>query len=154
MVKKVFRSRVSVFHLFVVFVFFLGFCLLLGNWVGFVIVGALIVLVFFDFRSYYFVLTDKEIQTYYQWGLWGKPYGKIHISAIISVERGHSFIGCTIKTLRFRFKKGYKWRAVFPTPITPVREQEFLETLKEINPNIQFNVNDKKGFWRFLVWDF
>jgi hypothetical protein len=37
--------------------------------------------------------------------------------------------------------------------ISPVREQEFLEALKTVNPSIQITVSDKKGVWRFWDWD-
>jgi hypothetical protein len=37
--------------------------------------------------------------------------------------------------------------------ISPVREQEFLKTLKAINPSIQIIVTNKKSFWRFWDWD-
>ena len=117
------------------------------------------------FSSLYYVLTDKEIQIHILWGIIGKPVGRIFISAITSVERSYFQInmGLSLKQLRLRFKKGYKWDKffnessffvpLFPS-ISPVREQEFLETLKTINPDIQINVTDKKGWWRFWDWDF
>ena len=112
------------------------------------------------FRSMYYVLTDKEIQIYYLWGIISKPpFGKIDISAIISVERSYISAYVTamsLKKLQFRFKNGYKgycpWG--YDLKISPVREREFLEMLKTINPDIQINVTDKKGWWRFLDWDF
>ena len=45
-------------------------------------------------------------------------------------------------------EKEYPWLNV-----SPVREQEFIETLKAINPDIEINVSDKKGIWRILGWD-
>jgi hypothetical protein len=51
------------------------------------------------------------------------------------------------------FKKLKITKSGFPYLISPVREQEFLDTLKEINPNISIRVSNKKGWWRFWDWD-
>jgi hypothetical protein len=89
----------------------------------------------------------------------GKPYTSIPISVIVSIERSYDQFGgiaTSMKRLRFRFKKGYKWNIGWATAplISPVREQEFLELLKSINPNIQINVIDKKGrWWSLWGWD-
>jgi hypothetical protein len=37
--------------------------------------------------------------------------------------------------------------------ISPVREQEFIQELKSLNPNIVINVPEKKGLWRIQDWD-
>ena len=80
------------------------------------------------------------------------------LSAITSVERTYSPIPATalsLKRLRIHFRKDYKWYRYGFTPLmSPVREQEFLETLKAINPKIQINVSEKKGWSRFWDWDF
>ena len=124
------------------------------NPVTYILIGSS-VFVFFAFRSFYYVLTEKEIQVHYLWGLHGKPI--IHVSRITSAERSYTLVGVgSLKTIRFRLKKGHKWHFFLwsSTPsVSPVREQEFLETLKNLNPNIQINVNDKKGWWRFWDWD-
>ena len=71
-----------------------------------------------------------------------------------SYSIGKAF-AASVKRLRIHFKKEYFW--YFPTLIypliSPVREQEFLETLKTINPNIQIRINDKKDWWRIWDWD-
>ena len=126
-----------------------------------VVFGIIMVLCFFSLRSLHYVLTDKKIQIYY---LWCKM-GRILISGISSVERSYNLCSgpaASAKKLRFKFKKGYKWHLYFSNSpflvvilpsISPVREQEFLETLKTLNPDIQINVTDKKGWWRFWDWD-
>ncbi len=156
MKRKVYRSRVSVFFTLLMLCMFSYIGNLTGDLVLFVVLGVCIIGSFFQFRSLYYVMTDSEIQVYYMWGFMGKPFSRMLISAIISVERTYYpfATAMSLKRLRFRFKKGYKWYRYGYTPvISPVKEQEFLETLKTINPNIQINVNNKKGWWRFWDWD-
>jgi hypothetical protein len=158
--SRVFRTRVSA-----LFIVIFGALLYLGWLVdglkGFVIFGIGIVLCPIAFRSMYYVLTDKEIHFFYLWGLFGKPFGRINISAITSVERSYNPLpasAASLKRLHIHFKKGYTWHLYLPFSmfpmISPVREQDFLKMLKEINPNIQIKLNDKKGWWRFWDWDF
>ena len=160
MERKVFRSRISVLFIpiFVAFLFFGWFMSKVsGDFVGLIIIGICFIFGFFAIRSLYYVVTNSEIQVYYMWGFMGKPFSRMLISAITSVERSYyPYAAATsLKRLRIRFKKGYKWyRYGFIPVISPVREQEFLETLKAINPNIQIDVNDKKGWWRIWDWDF
>ena len=157
MVRKVFRSRVSVLLLLLVSGLLLFPVYLTGELILAIFIVISIIYGFFQFRSMYYVLTDSEIQVYYMWGFMGKPFSRMLISAIISVERSYYpfATAASLKKLRFRFKKGYKWYRYGFTPVlSPVREQEFLETLKAINPNIQINVTNKKEWWRFWDWDF
>ena len=156
-ISRVFRTRVSAMYI----LFFGAFIVLgwfNGGLKGFIIFGIISAPCIFSLRSTYYVLNDKEILVY-GWGLYGKPNSRILISAITSVERSYS-LGlassvpiATLKRLRFRFREVHKFAAWIPM-ISPVREQEFLETLKALNPDIQINVNDKKGWWRFWDWDF
>jgi hypothetical protein len=162
MEKKVFRSRISLLY-----ILFFGIFIFHGWFIGGKIpitLGIILILCLFVISSMRYVLTDKEIHLYYLWG--SILVGTIFISGISSVERSYnpfSALAASVKRLHFRFKKGYKWLTyfsnspflivVFPS-ISPVREQEFLETLKSLNPNIQINVIDKKGlWWRFWGWD-
>ena len=38
--------------------------------------------------------------------------------------------------------------------ISPVREKEFIEALKAINPKIDVHIPETTGKWRFWDWDF
>ena len=159
MENKVFRSRISLLYVPI-----FGTFLCLGSFIsginGLIIFGVITVLCFFVFRSLYYVLTEKEIQIYCCWGILGKPIGKILISGIISVERSYNPLpaqAASLKRLHIHMKKGRIWQEYLPPAlilsISPVHEQEFLETLKILNHNIQINVTDKKGWWRFWDWD-
>jgi len=165
MEKKVFRSRISLLYVpvFGTLLYFGWFISKVsGNFLGLIIIGVTTVFCIFTFRSMRYVLTEKEIRMYFLW----INIGKIFISGIASVERSYNPFGApatSAKRLRFNFKRGYKWHAYFSNSpflvtilpsISPVREREFLETLKILNPDIQINVNDKKGWWRFWDWDF
>jgi hypothetical protein len=37
--------------------------------------------------------------------------------------------------------------------ISPVREREFIDALKAVNPDIEVDIQDKKGIWRIWDWD-
>ena len=163
MEKKVYRSRISVLLIVIILVFCLPVLIrMIIVYSGFYIIagifGIFMVFALLALRSVYYVLTDKEMQIYYLWGIISKPFGKIDISAITSVERSYISMYSTaasLKKMRFHFKTGYKgycpWG--YDLLISPVREQEFLETLKTLNPNIQINVTNKTGWWRIWDWD-
>ena len=96
-----------------------------------------------------YIITDGKllIKTF------GITTGKAKISKIISIERSYNLLSSpagSLKRLKISFNKGYKWPYAL---VSPVREQEFLETLKMYNPNIQIHVDDKKGWWRIWDWD-
>ena len=159
--SKTFRSRVSVLFIIVVGAVLYLMWFADGLTIKPVSIGTIIILAVFTQFTMHYVLDDKEIHIHYMWGLFGKPFCKFHISAITSVERSYNpfnAMAASLKRLHIRFKKGYKWDFslffhILPM-ISPVREKEFLEILKSINPDIQINVTDKKGWWRFWDWDF
>jgi hypothetical protein len=89
------------------------------------------------------------------------PAGSVRISDILSVERSynpvvfspHATLSFSLRRLCIKFKKGSKHGYPYWL-ISPVREQEFLETLKSIHPDIHIQVPAKKGKWHILDWDF
>jgi len=164
MEKKVYRSRISLLY---VPIFGALLCSAWftyknsGHFAPLVIMGTITIFAVFSFNTIRYVITGKEIQIYYLWF----RMGKIFISEIASIERSYNPLNATAasaKRLRLHFKRGYKWHVYFSNSpflitilpsISPVREQDFFETLKTLNPNIQINVVDKKGWWRFWDWD-
>ncbi|MDR1356722.1 MAG: PH domain-containing protein [Tannerellaceae bacterium] len=73
----------------------------------------------------------------------------IDIMDITSVKRyyGLSWLAeSSPKMLRIGYAKGSPYFA------SPVREQEFIDELKAINPGMYVNVTDKKGWW-WRIWD-
>jgi hypothetical protein len=93
---------------------------------------------------------------------WFFTGGSANIMDIISVERTYDILSApaaSLKRLRLRFKKKVKksnfmtWQTIPYWLISPVREQEFVEALKTINPDIYIKISDKKGAWRIQDWD-
>jgi hypothetical protein len=69
------------------------------------------------------------------------------------VERSYNPLSSpagSLKRLSIRLVEGARYPYWL---ISPVREQEFIETLKSIDPSIYIHVTVKKGIWRFWDWD-
>ena len=154
MKRKVFRSRVSVllisFFLLPILPVFIAI-VRSGNIFnpGFYVLIGICAFVVFIFSGVRYEITDKELM----FSTWGTCKASCPLSKILSVERSYNPLSSpamSLKRLKICFKKGYKWPF---TLISPVREQEFLETLKTYNPNIYIRVNNKKGWWRIWDWD-
>ena len=154
MEKKVFRSRISVLMMvFILAIFSRSLIPMIrsGNIFNpafYTIVGVIIFIVLL-FSGMKYVITDHQL-LFKMWGIqgWSCP-----LSKIVSVERSYNVLSspaASLKRLRINFRKDYKWPF---TLISPVREQEFLETLKKHNPDIYVRVSDKKGWWRIWDWD-
>ena len=81
------------------------------------------------------------------------PSGSVEIKNIISVERSYNPLSSPAASLkRLRIGIGGKARVSYML-ISPVREQEFIEELKAVNPDIDVRVPDKKEIWRVQDWD-
>ena len=114
----------------------------------FIAVGTL-AFVFFILSGFRYVIKDGKLSI----KLWFLPSGSFPVSQIISIERSYNVLssaGASIKRLRVNFQKGYKWPFLL---ISPAQEQEFLDAIKELNPDIYFRVDNKKGWWRIWDWD-
>ena len=78
------------------------------------------------------------------------PCGSVDIADIVLVERSYNLLSSpavSLKRLRIFCAEGGGCL------ISPAREQEFIETLKAINPDIQVDIPDKKGTFRIQDWD-
>jgi hypothetical protein len=145
--KREFKSRISIGLTGIVLLFLFGMMIFMTisfktifNPGNYILVGTMLCAVFISTGIRY-VITDDYLHTH----LWGIPYPKISISSIVSVERSYNPLSApaaSTKRLCIRFKKGNKTSY---TLISPVGEQDFLDILKEINPNIYIRVNKKAG---------
>ena len=151
MKKKVFRSRVSVLWMgFMLAILLLPLISIIrsGNInhpVLYIILGTIVLIV----RSCYLMryeITDDNLWII----IWGTRLMSCPISQIISVRRSYNPFTAQVAG---SFKRLEITKTGFPYRISPVREQEFLDALKEINPNILIHVSNKKGWWRFWDWD-
>ena len=155
MERKIFRSRISILLIGIILLLCLpGLIPMIrsGNIFnpGFYIIAGVFVFVVLLFCGMRYELTENHLI----FKMWSATNIKIPLSVIVSVERSYNPLAsgaASLKRLCIRFKKGYK----FPyTLVSPVREKEFLETLKKHNPDIYIRVSEKKGWHRiYRIWD-
>ena len=149
--REVFRTRFSVILMIALF---LPFALLLNKFIQNpstnilipTIILGLSILLLAGIR--YMIAGDKLI-----FRMWFIPCGEISINSIERIERTYiplSSNAGSLKRLGCKLKKGSKDPLLL---ISPKNETRFLARLKEINPNIEVNVCNKKGFFRFWDWD-
>ncbi|MFI3319732.1 MAG: PH domain-containing protein, partial [Rikenellaceae bacterium] len=84
--------------------------------------------------------------------LWFKM-ATIDIARIKTIKRSYNPLSspaASLKRLEIRF---YNKGRIETALISPVRETEFLEKLKEINPYIEIKVEQKRNPLRFWDWD-
>ena len=146
--KKVFRSRISVLvMIFLLFVFSFAFIppIQYGDYRMLWIVVVPLLFVFLVFGAMRYKISMGQLHVNF--------FGNICISDIISIKRSYNPLSSpagSLKRLRIEFEKGGKSSWIL---ISPAREQEFIEVLKTINPEITVDVPDKKGLWRIWNWD-
>jgi hypothetical protein len=84
----------------------------------------------------------------------GWTTGSVDIWDIVSIRRSYNPISscaASLKRLEITFRgRSKKYSGML---ISPVREQEFFDTLKVIKPHIRINAPVKKDVWRFWDWD-
>ncbi len=148
--KKVFRSRISVLILVLVLV-----PLTISTITAFIhhayptvfIVGGTLLFVVVIFTGMRYEISESKLYL----RMWFIPTGSKNITDIISVARTYNPLSspaASLKRLEIRFRTGgMHWL------ISPVREKEFIESLKAIHPTIQVNIPEKKGICRFWDWD-
>jgi len=167
METKVFRPRFSVLGIILFFSFMIFQLLYLWiklytrddmNHTGlYILIGIFILFILFFVeyaRSVRIEITDQKLIVK---GL-GGTFWSCELSQITSVESTYkpwnlsAFVMLSsFRNLCVRYRSIHGFSAY--SRITPANEQEFLETLKKLNPNIIFHVKTKKGWWRIWDWD-
>ncbi len=129
-----------------------------GNFETAYIWGGAFVLMIFLFSGMRYIISGSKLLL----KIWFIPCGSVNILDIVSIERTYdptSSPAASLKRLRVHFEKGKKysnWMTWQSSPnwlISPVREQEFIEKLSAINPDIYIKIDDKKEWWRIWNWD-
>jgi hypothetical protein len=152
--KKIFRSRISVLlGGFILVLFTLSAALMFyysGAIVAACIIYGVLLLLFalIAFGMRYVIIKDK---LYIE--MLGIREKNIDIKDIISVRRSYNPLSspaASLKRLSIHLKNRKNYQYLF---ISPVREQEFLDILKSVNPDIDIQVSEKKGKWRIWDWD-
>jgi hypothetical protein len=147
--SKTFRSRISVL-LIGLLALFTGTCLGIlpdaarDSGPGFILGGAFLFALFISTGMRY-TLSGNSLYV----RIWFIPYGKLTVTDIVSVKRTYNPLSspaASLKRLRIRSANRF-WL------VSPVREEEFIEELKAINPEIYVNVPVKKGKWHIWDWD-
>ena len=150
MKKITFRSRVSVLLLlFITAACVVPIVLLIcsgdvSNQAIYPVVGTLIFCYVIFFGISYTIKEDRLLVK-----VFGIRCSRIEVSEITFVKRSYNPLSAPAASLKRLCVDGY---GVF-TLISPVREQEFLDKLKEINPNINISVSSKEEWWRVWDWD-
>jgi len=153
MEKKVFRSRVSVFILASILAVFISVFMSMFNhraYQGLIPVGGILLFMLLLFFGMRYIISEGKL---YGKIFWIIPSGSVDVTDIISVERSYnpvSSCAASLKRLELKCKKGAYWPFLL---ISPVREREFLDTLKQLNPDIYIRVTNKNAAYRFWDWD-
>ena len=84
--------------------------------------------------------------------MWMIPFGKIAITDILSIKRTHNPLSAPAASLKRLSIYSVKSKCS-GFLISPVHEQELLDTLKAINPDINMQVPDRKGKRRIWDWN-
>jgi len=148
--EKVFRSRFSV-------VFF-GIFLAIFIWCAIppiivpalCIIGVTVILIALLIGGMRYVILEDKLYL----KLWETPYLSMKIANIKSVERSYNFflpkLSGSFKGTRITYLGKARFCSIV---ITPVKEQDFIEQLIKINPNIYVRVPFKKKIWCIFDWD-
>jgi len=154
--KNIFRSRISILViLFMLEIFFLPIIPIISE-VSFIelLVLILVLSLIFVFSIYSFFKISYEINNGKLYGkMWSISTGYINISEIISIKRTYnplSSAAASLNRLCVKIKKKGKYPYIL---ISPIRENEFIENLLSINPDIKIDVSYKKRWWKIWNWD-
>ncbi|MCL1821575.1 MAG: PH domain-containing protein [Prolixibacteraceae bacterium] len=148
--QKVFRSRVSVLLLgFILGIFIPCAIPLIKNMIisGLCIMGGTLVFIILLFSGMRYTISEDRLSL----KIWKIPCGRARILDIISIKRSYNLLSspaASLKRLSIHFTTGRMFWL-----ISPVKEKEFIEELKAINPNIEIHIPEKAGIWRVWDWD-
>ena len=150
MEKKIFRSRISVLMVLFILAIFIPVGINTFQqkaYQGFYGLGGALLFIIFILGGMRYIISGEKLYL----KIWSIPCGSEKITNIISVKRSYNPLSSpagSLKRLSIRFKTGRMFWL-----ISPVREKEFIEALKAINPNINVQIPEKTGKWRIWDWD-
>jgi len=150
--KKVFRSRISVLLVGFILAVFIPCTIPMIKYMiisGLLIMGGISLLMVLMLSGMRYIISGDTLYL----KTWFIPNGSVRISNITSIKRSYNPLSspaASLKRLRIDLRKSEKYPLML---ISPVRETEFIEELKSINPDIIVKVPDKKGIWRIQDWD-
>ena len=149
MEKKVYRSRISflligfILAIFVPIIIFM-FQVVIIYEALFIVFGSFVIPIFMLLKINYVISGEKLYLK-----IWTMPIRTVGIHDIVSVERIYYpfyIPAISLKSLCLRFKEGSNFLLRLGWVISPVREQEFIEELETIDPEIYINLWLKKNY--------
>jgi len=150
--KRVYRSRISVLIICFILVIFIPCSIPMIKYMiisGLYVLGGSFLFIVFLFCGMRYIISGNKL--YFK--IWIIPNGSVRITDIVSIERSYNPLSSPAASLK-RLRINLGGEAKFPYMlISPVKEQEFIEELLAVNPDIYINVPVKKGMWRFWDWD-
>ena len=146
---KIFRSRISILLLLFIMTIFIYTSLSIfqeRDSRGAYIFGAIFLIMMFLFTGVRYIISGDKLFI----KMWFIPMGSIKILEISSITRSYNPLSAPAVSLKRLALYRYKNLCAL---ISPVREQEFIEELKTINPRIKIDVPVQKNLWRIWDWD-
>jgi hypothetical protein len=150
MKKKVFRSRISVLVLGSILAVFIstGVSLFyLDAYAGTITLALILLLIISLLACIRYTIVDDRLYL----KMFGISFCKIKTTDIISAKRSYDLLSSPAASLKRLCLQSKKYPHHYL--ISPAREQEFLDTLKSINPDIDIQVSETHGKWRVWDWD-
>jgi len=153
--RKVFRSRISILLIGLILVLFLPcFIPIFTHKIdqGMYIVGGSFAFILFVYSGIHYVISKDKLHL----KIWFIPTYSLKINVITSMERSYCLFDIPTNTtasfrkLRIQFERKTKCSYI---NVSPVREQEFIEELKKVNPNISASFDDKNRIGSIWDWD-
>jgi len=154
-VENVFRSRISVLLPVFVFVLFSPVIILMIKYMiipGLIIMGGLFLLVVILYSGIHYIISGDTLF----FKIWFIPTCSLKIKNIASIKRSYYLFDiptnttASFKKLRIEFLRNTNYPYLH---VSPVREHDFIDELKKVNPSIQVCFFDKKGIGRILNCD-
>jgi hypothetical protein len=148
--EKVFRSRISIVFLGFFIVLFIRCAIPPIIIPALFFIGIAVLFMALLVGGMRYIILDDNLYL----KIWKIPYWTVKIASIKSIERSYNFLSnkfcASFKGIRITYLGKLSSCSML---ISPVKEQEFIEQLKRINPDIYVRVPVKKGIWRIQDWD-
>ncbi len=145
---NVFRSRISVLLIVSILAILIPAFLPVfktGSTGVMLISGGILSFIFFIFTGIRYIVSGGKLYI----KIWFISAGNVNIADIRSVRRSYNPLSSPAASLK-RLNISLRTTHIL---ISPVREQQFIDLLKSINPDIDVDVPEKRGLWRIWDWD-
>ena len=112
------------------------------------ILGGCLLFMIFLFSGIRYIISGEKLYL----KLWFITNGSREIKDIVSIKRSYNPLSspaASLKRLNIHFESSLTFWL-----ISPVREKEFVEAIKTINPKIEVSIPETTGKWRIWEWDF